>query len=187
MPMLKQLLNIEYNAPEESIKQRFFLLANLLFNQYEIIKGEKTYGFLEIEFYYYSHNHPDTTTYKRNMPSGQWHTHLSGIDITFESNNEYYGGILIRSIIDNEGNVINGPLCTLFELFDNIDIDGSNINIPRIRKKERSETIHIEATTRFNINSGEYKDCYYRYYNASKEIKWKSSYTANPMRLKQPK
>lgn len=178
--MLKQLLDIEYNASEESIKQRFSLLANLLFNQYEIIKGERTYNFLEIEFYYYNHNHPDTTTYKRNMPAGQWHTHLSGIDVTFKSNNESYGGILIRSIIDNEGNVINGPLCTLLELFDNIDIYGNNINVPRIREKEKSETLHIETTTRFNINSGEYRNSKYRFYNASKDIKWKSGYTANP-------
>ena len=121
--MIKHLLNIEYNTSEETVKQRFELIAKQLFNQYEIIKGEKTYDFLEIEFYFYSNNHPDTTTYKRNMPAGQWHTHLSGVDITFESNDDYYGGVLIRSIIDHENKVINGPLCTLIELFDNIDRD----------------------------------------------------------------
>lgn len=185
--MKKELLIISPILSKTQIATKFHQLAELFFNQYEIVKGNKCYNFLEIEFYFYSQSHKDTTTYQRNMPAGQWHTHLSGVDVTFESNNEYYGGILIRSIIDNEGNVINGPLCTLFELFDNIDIDGNNINIPRIRKKEKRKTIHIEATTRFNINSGEYKDCYYRYYNASKEIKWKSGYTANPMRFKQPK
>ena len=109
--MIKHLLNIEYNTSEETVKQRFELIAKQLFNQYEIIKGEKTYDFLEIEFYFYSNNHPDTTTYKRNMPAGLWHTHLSGVDITFESNDDYYGGVLIRSIIDHENKVINGPLC----------------------------------------------------------------------------
>ena len=180
--MIKHLLNIEYNTSEETVKQRFELIAKQLFNQYEIIKGEKTYDFLEIEFYFYSNNHPDTTTYKRNMPAGQWHTHLSGVDITFESNDDYYGGVLIRSIIDHENKVINGPLCTLIELFDNIDIEGGCKNIPLIRKKTNSYTIHIESTTRFGINSGIYKGSKYRYYNTSKDIKWKSSYTANPTR-----
>ena len=183
--MIKQLLTISPTLTKDYIVSNNQRLAELFFNHYEIVKGNKYYNFLEIEFYFYSNNHQDITTYKRNMPAGQWHTHLSGVDITFESNNEYYGGILIRSIIDNEGNTINGPLCTLFELFDNIDIDGDNINIPRIRKKEKSEAIHIEATTRFNIKSGEYKNCNYRYYNASKDIKWKSSYAANPTRNKQ--
>lgn len=178
--MIKYLLNIEYNTSEDAIQQSFKLLAKHLFNQYEILKGEKTYNFLEIEFYFYSNNHPDNTTYKRNMSAGQWHTHLSGLDITFDSNDEYYGGILIRSIIDNNRNVINGPLCTIFELFDNIDIDGNCVNVPLIRKKTNSHTTHLESTTRFGIDSGMYKDSKYRYYNSSKDIKWKSSYTANP-------
>ena len=185
--MIKNLLNIEYNTSEDAVQKRFELLAKQLFNQYEILKGEKIYNFLEIEFYFYSNNHPDNTTYKRNMPAGKWYTHLSGIDITFESNNECYGGILIRSIIDNKENVVNGPLCTLFELFDNIDIEGESVNIPLIRKKTNSNTIQIESTTRFGINSGMYKDSKYRYYDSSKDIKWKSGYTANPTRNKQLK
>ena len=39
--MIKHLLNIEYNTSEETVKQRFELIAKQLFNQYEIIKGEK--------------------------------------------------------------------------------------------------------------------------------------------------
>ncbi|WP_370861236.1 hypothetical protein [Parabacteroides faecis] len=184
--MITQLLKIPPALSEETVKCKFTQLADLLFNEYEIIKGEKTYDFLEIEFYFYSNNHPDITTYKRNMQAGRWHTHLSGIDISFESNTEYFGGILIRSIIDNNKKVINGPLCTLFELFDNIDIKGSNENIPQLQKKDNHNNIQIETTTRFNINSGKYKDWEYRFYNASQDIKWKSSYSANPTHSKHP-
>ena len=70
----------------------------------------------------------------------------------------------------------------IMEVFDNIDIEGGCMNIPLIRKKTNSYTIHIESTTRFGINSGIYKGSKYRYYNTSKDIKWKSSYTANPTR-----
>ena len=63
--MLKQLLKMGSNFSEGQVNNRFKTLANLLLTQCEIVKGNFRYDLLEIEFYYYNSNHPDTTTYKR--------------------------------------------------------------------------------------------------------------------------
>lgn len=180
MNELKELLVISSDATKENVQDRFELLANKLFNEYEIVKGEKHYNFLEIEFYFYNDRHKDKTTYTRIMKAGKWHTHLSGIDISFESDKQHYGGILIRSIIDDKGEVIAGPYSILIKLFDNIDIENNAGNLPIIRKKIQSNDIKPEATYRYNIKTGGYEDEKYRYFNNS--IKWKSSYRANPQK-----
>ncbi len=177
--MLKQLLKISPTFSEKQISNRFKTLANLLLTQCEIVKGNFHYDFLEIEFYYYNDNHPDTTTYKRITHAGKWFTHLSGIDITFESNEQAYGGILIRSIRRNDGQVINGPLCCMIELFNDIDWETGD-NTPYIQMTETPKNITYSSTTRFNINTGKYQASLYRYYNASKNIIWKPGYTAKP-------
>ena len=178
---LQKLLAIPDSISEESIQSTFASIAKSLFNEYEIVKGNDFYDFLEIEFYFFSENHPDISVYKHSLDSGIWHTNLSGVDITLKSSEKCYGGILVRSIIDQKGNVINGPLCTLFALFDNINTNGECFNIPKIVKKNNKETnVNIKATTRFNINKGKYSNKEYRFYNASNDIKWKSGYTAKP-------
>lgn len=178
MEKLKELLVIDSDATEKEVQNRFQQLAEKLFNEYEIEKGERHYDFLEIEFYFFNKFHNDIATYKRIMKAGKWHTHLSGVDISFESDEEHYGGILIRSIIDDKGEMTNGPLCTLNKLFDNIDIEGNIGNLPVIRKKSQFNDITPEATYRFHIKDGGYEKCKYRYFNNS--VKCKSGYPANP-------
>ena len=178
--MLKQLLKMGSNFLEGQVNNRFKTLANLLLTQCEIVKGNFRYDLLEIEFYYYNSNHPDTTTYKRITNAGRWFTHLSGVDIAFESDEQAYGGILIRSLRRNDGKVINGPLCCMVELFNDIDWETGDY-VPLIRMTKESKAITYQSTTRFNINTGKYLASPYRYYNASDDIIWKPGYTAKPL------
>ena len=80
--------------------------AKKLMGGHRIVKGNLYYQIAEIEFYFYSPQHPDIITYPRNCMEGLWFFHSSGVDITTKSNNEEYGGVLIRSIIRNDGTVL---------------------------------------------------------------------------------
>ncbi len=132
---LKEMLIIK---SYEDVEAKFKQIANVLFQNYHIEKGTDIYDFLEIEFYYYSKQHPDIVTYPRTIEGGSWFLHPSGIDIAFQSkiekdekgkidyDNSFFGGILIRSvckrITNHSSRVIGGPLRCLYELFNGIDV-----------------------------------------------------------------
>jgi len=91
-------------------------IAKDLFNNYCIKCKEKEFYFAEIEFYYWQKNEWDEkwnqVTYARdNYEAGDLFFHLSGIDICFKSSyaDAKFGGILIRSIMDECGKVVAGP------------------------------------------------------------------------------
>lgn len=176
MEGLKKVLSIPKDATKECIQQQFELLAKKLLCEYVIIKGEKEYRIIELEFYFYNENHPDKTVYKRIIESGKWYSHLSGVDISFESTEGYYGGVLIRSLISSKNEITNGPLSSFIELFRNIDIEGKGENVPYIIKKDTNCDVEIKSTKRYNIKD----DLRYCYYDASASIKWKSNYNGNP-------
>ena len=98
--------------------------ANKLMNEYCLKVDDKKYNLIEIEFYFYDkENHPDPYIYcnEKQKECGEFYFHGSGMDITF-GNRICYGGILIRSIMNEEGQYINGSLKLLEELFcDEID------------------------------------------------------------------
>lgn len=137
----KQLLKLTEDDSIENIQSRFNVLAEKLFWQFNIMKGDYIYDFLEIEFYFYNQHHKDEITYPRLTERGLWYFHPSGVDITFESDKNHFGGILIRSLLksDKQNNaleIITGPLKCEYELFDKIDISGiDEYNIPRLNVK----------------------------------------------------
>ena len=98
--------------------------ANKLMNEYCLKVDDKKYNLIEIEFYFYDkENHPDPYIYcnEKQKECGKFYFHGSGMDITF-GNGICYGGILIRSIMNEEDEYINGSLKLLEELFcDEID------------------------------------------------------------------
>lgn len=57
-------------------------------------------------------------TIKREEEPGMWWLHEWGVDISFKSEKEYYGGILIRSLLNEKsGEYICGPKKCCWELF----------------------------------------------------------------------
>lgn len=104
-------------------------MAHSLFSKFCIQKGDETFYFLEVEFYYHTTGHSDEYTdterkktwkvYERRCPQhGMWMLHDSGVDICFKTETDpngvplKYGGILIRSLLhkDSKGTtVITGP------------------------------------------------------------------------------
>lgn len=125
--------------------------AKKLMNDCCIIKDETYYQIAEIEFYYYSSQHPDIITYPRVCSKGLWFFHQSGMDITIDSTEVEYGGILIRSIIRQDGERICGPQNCVNELFNLIDIRGNNYsNIPIIdAAKQKYDITEIETSQRY--------------------------------------
>lgn len=108
MENLLNALNVEYTTDMQS---NFHDIAEKLMYNYIIKKGKSSYAIVEIEFYYHSPFHPDIITYPRNLGSGRWFFHQSGVDLTFDSKstrlkNGYvtnpreavFGGILIRGL-----------------------------------------------------------------------------------------
>jgi len=155
------LTSLDANSTQKEIKELFNVIANKLFRNYHIVKGGNTYDFLEIEFYFYSPNHRDLITYPRNgRKPGMWFFHMSGVDITFGSNDKegdnplMYGGILIRSILKTSGDkkYICGPMKCVDELFDYIYAFNSDVNradIPYIKENEEIKTISVDSCCRY--------------------------------------
>ena len=154
---VRSLLSSSYR-----INDIFDAIAKNLFNEYHIKKGDSTYDFLEIEFYYYDKEHPDTITYERNISKGQWFFHNSGMDISFESSyeedfkktsdtgNNFFGGILIRSLVKDGNTAIIGPKKCTWELFDTFSAFERKPNdLPIIEHKSGENLFEIYKTDRW--------------------------------------
>ncbi|KAA6314585.1 hypothetical protein EZS27_034822 [termite gut metagenome] len=186
MEKLRKLLDLR-EVDVKNINQRFKEIANLLFQEYHIQKGENIkYDFLEIEFYYYTAGHEDIITYPRNEKSGRWFFHCSGVDITFESkcedikcdcktrqpNGDHFGGILIRSLLKNEKERITGPQKCTWSLFDAFDaFELKQDDLPLIVKNETNNTIPIPTSRFIPIEEDKVRqrfgsnfDDFYKYY-----------------------
>lgn len=207
-----ELLNIKNLLQTYSIEDLFDAIAKKLFNEYHIKKGDSTYDFLEIEFYYLDKEHLDYITYPRTISKGKWFFHPSGIDISFESSCEegfkktskagenFFGGILIRSLVKDGNIAVNGPLRCCWELFDCFSAFELRPNeLPIIEHRSVENQFEIYKTKRFisfkedkaendygkaNFNSfKEHLSMRYRYYN--KHPKWEeiktSDYRARPL------
>jgi hypothetical protein len=101
----------------------FRKIAEMLFERYDILisdsKGkEHYYSFAEVEFYYHKKGildrDVDNCVYPRTCEAGKFLWHDTGVDICFKSECDiedyYFGGILIRSLIEKESKqIIGGP------------------------------------------------------------------------------
>lgn len=129
------------NIRHDNIQKTFCEIAYNLFNYFCIQCCEKRYDFAEIEFYYYDkksmHDQWTQVTYPRDgYKVGSLFYHLSGIDICFNSSynakdnlatpqvvtttsdSAKYGGILIRALKNEKGELIAGPLTCKDELLN---------------------------------------------------------------------
>lgn len=107
----------------DNLSDYFKGIADLLMNKFVISKGTDKYEIIEMEFYLVAPNHPDVITYPRNCKAGQWFFHQSGVDLTFETTKNQFGGILIRGLrkIDGDREQIFGPLKCVAKLWDVFD------------------------------------------------------------------
>lgn len=117
---------IEYLAflqDKKEILTEFEEAAEFLMNLCSIQKGEKEYEIVDIEFYMYNSHHPDVITYPRVMEMGRWFFHSSGVDLTFHSTPDKFGGILIRGIrnVNDDNDQILGPQKCVDALWDNFN------------------------------------------------------------------
>ena len=136
---LRQLMTLDANMNTSDIEERFEQIAKMLFESFAIQKGETMYLFKEIEFYFYNKNHRDIITHPRVSKPLCWYINdFGGIDLNFGSkiryekrlnsngkkvekcvldDSAYFGGILIRQLISEDGcEILSGPLACA-ELF----------------------------------------------------------------------
>ena len=149
---LRQLMTLDANINTTGIEERFEKIAKMLFESFAIQKGEKKFLFKEIEFYFYNKNHRDIITHPRVSKSLCWYVNdFGGIDLNFASSikrenrvnskrkniekyvlddSAYFGGILIRQLISEDGSaILSGPIaCT--ELFRSHDATGVDYEFP---------------------------------------------------------
>lgn len=172
---LRQLMTLDADINTPEIELRFEQIAKMLFESFAIQKGEKKYLFKEIEFYFYNKNHRDIITHPRVSKSLCWYVNdFGGIDLNFSSNIEfncrynekgkiikkyvlddsaYFGGVLVRQLIEKESDeVLKGPLACA-ELFRGYDAFGINLSedIPVLVECDNGKTESITTKSRVNI------------------------------------
>lgn len=167
-----------------SINEIFEAIAKKIINEYHIQKNGIYYDLLEIELYYFDKNHLDIITYPRTTEKGLWFFHSSGVDVSFKSickdnfkktsdaDDNFFGGILIRSLLKNKNTVIAGPLKCTWELFDAFDaFSFSPKELPVITKKESDSKFNIYKTERrIPYNEDNLEANYGKNYNNFKEF-----------------
>jgi hypothetical protein len=109
--------------PRESHVQWFQRIAEVLLRRTVLDVAGEAHEMCEIEFYLHGEGHADPFTHGQALQrsSGRWYFHKSGesyrggtykgLDITFGPS-EVFGGILLRSLLTPDGELINGSsLC----------------------------------------------------------------------------
>lgn len=106
----------------------FNSIATQILNQRSLLINQRIHKICEIEMYFnnsshpdpYVHCHPDQSTtgflgfHRASNKEGVGYKSgtYKGLDLTLGSPGTYFG-VLIRSIIDPEGNLIHGPCCVV--------------------------------------------------------------------------
>lgn len=149
---LRQLMSLDTGMNTAEIELRFEQIAKMLFSCFAIQKGNIIYLFKEIEFYFYNKNNRDIITHTRESKPLCWYVNdFGGIDLNFASNikresranskgknvekyvlddSAYFGGILIRQLISEDGSaILSGPIACA-ELFRCHDATGVDYEFP---------------------------------------------------------
>jgi len=144
------LMSLDANSDKDKIKSTFEEIAMELFNNYHIQKGKQEYYFMNIEFYFFNKGHQDIITYPRHLTEGKWFFHSSGVDLTLNSqlasentkeidaNTDFFGGILIRSLVkkSEEKVTLKGPHLCEWEIFDVFDALSPMSSVPYIESNK---------------------------------------------------
>lgn len=116
--------NFKLSSSKQEDSIHYFMRE--LINNYQLEVNGNTYYFEEIEFYYFAPNHEDTIVIKRKQKAGDIFFHGYGFDICFETTENSYGGILVRSLYkektdEQSSYILLGPFNCLIEVLKNID------------------------------------------------------------------
>lgn len=159
---LQQALCLEGIDSVSDLEKAFGRIARALLNGFCIRKENERYRFVEIEFYHTLADRAEGRegiTYKRGRTEpGDFFFHPSGVDLCFRSDEQSYGGILIRSIMleggdgKTEGEFINGPGKVADRLFDKFSAIQTPKNFPRLDTTEPAVRITPQAFPRWNID-----------------------------------
>ena len=182
---LRQLMTLDADINTPEIELRFEQIAKMLFESFAIQKGETVYLFKEIEFYFYNKNHRDIITHPRVSKPLCWYVNdFGGIDINFTSSIEcvnrenskgknvmkyvlddsaYFGGILLRQLIEKEsGEILKSPLACaeLFRCYDATGVDyefpvlvDHNNNVMSFIRKPRINLIRSNQSVEAKVNN----------------------------------
>ena len=169
---LRQLMTLDANMNTSDIEERFEQIAKVLFECFAIQKGKTMYLFKEIEFYFYNKNHRDIITHPRVSKPLCWFINdFGGIDLNFESkikyenrlnskgknvkkyvldDSAYFGGILIRQLISEDGSaILSGPIACA-ELFRCHDATGVDYEFP-ILVEQNNDVMSFIRKPRINL------------------------------------
>lgn len=177
---LMQAMDIDVTIGVKNIEKVFSDIADALLNRFVIQTEGKKYHFIEIEFYHNKTDDRPNITIQRKTAVGEWFMHESGVDLCFNSDEENYGGILIRTIRCGE-EYINGPRKVMWEIFANMNAF-SNPNpaslIPMIVPIETEEKpFKPIQSLRHNVKNSQKE---YRFTTPPDKWKNHSKYTAYP-------
>ena len=140
--LIEKLKNPFDGLKKDEFQDKCFYIAIDLFCNYYINCNGKVFYLTEIEFYYWDkdkwNEEWNRITYPRISEAKDLFFHLSGVDICFKSfyNEEKlddkakFGGILIRAIRDDKGNIIAGPWNCMLKMLNEC-IGGK---MPQIKK-----------------------------------------------------
>ncbi|MDD6581098.1 MAG: hypothetical protein PUF10_00275 [Bacteroidales bacterium] len=186
MEDLKQLLScLNAESDVKTITETFEDIANILLYKSHIKTGHGSYRILEIEFYFKNNKHNDNVTIERTEEAGMWWLHDYGVDLSFKSakSENYYGGILIRSMMPLDDNQINkevvfGPRNCCWHLFYSSAIQPNmvpqivmNDGVSKDVRKNVLNRTKRYLTRKPKETDGKYRNSEYRFY--VKELNFK--------------
>ena len=163
---IKELLQVPDNMAGEDIQTVFESIAEKMMKEFCLLCDKKMYYFAEIEFYYYDkkrfNDEWNWVTYPRtNKEAGDLFFHYSGFDICFDSSfdNGKFGGVLIRSLKDENGTYITGPSVCLLEVLNTCSKSGK---LPVIKVDDgNKECVIDKPIKRFGIQNDTKLLCFY--------------------------
>lgn len=164
---IKKLLQMPAdNMAGKDIQMVFENIAEKLMKEFCLVCGKKRYYFAEIEFYYYDKDNFNEewnwVTYPRtNKKAGDLFFHYSGFDICFDSSFDdgKFGGILIRSLKEENGTYITGPSVCLLEVLNTCWESGK---LPIIEENDGNKECEIGyPIKRYGINNDTKFLCFY--------------------------
>lgn len=113
--------NFDSALYSDSIEENISILGNYILNSVDLYVGESCFHIREIEFYYYSRDHPDKYVHCNSDQLGnqKWYFHkynngtlksgtYKGLDICVGNTTNIHCGILIRSIENHNGEFVTG-------------------------------------------------------------------------------